>query len=269
MDPVLANLAREHLRVTGDSAALRIPVAAPTRRQGRAEDPAGARAASDADAERFRSERIAVERAGPGSPDDRPSTVSPAYAEDERPFARGRPRRRGLFAAVLAVLAIAMVGFAILDHELTNSGVSANGRSPTRIEPIPVQRTADARQNRRTIESPRAGAGIDSPHSTKPPVQPKKRLHGVRSSEFATRLFVWPAVSRATFYRVEFFRRGRKIFKASPTSSRIELPLRWVFRGRHFRLTPATYRWEVRAAFGPRSRPRYGKFITRSMWTAQ
>jgi hypothetical protein len=55
---------------------------------------------------------------------------------------------------------------------------------------------------------------------------------------------------------------------ASSGIPRIELPLRWVFRGRQFRLTPGTYRWEVRAAFGPRSRPRYGKLITQSTWTA-
>lgn len=218
--------------------------------------------------ERLRSERIAVERTGPGSPDDRPSAISPDYAEDDTSsFARPRTRRRGVFAAALAVLAVAGVGFAILDHELTDIGGSVNGRIPTRMQSI--QRTADARQNRRTTEPPRARAGTASPHSTKPAVQPKKRLQGVQPTEFATRLFVWPAVSGATFYRVEFFRRGRKIFKASPTIPRIELPLRWVFRGRHFRLTPATYRWEVRAAFGSRSRPRYGKLITRSVWTSQ
>jgi hypothetical protein len=284
VDPRLASLARERLRVVGDGAALERPAVAPARHQGPAESRTDARAASAEDAEPLASEPLPLARFGLGLQDDRLSTpsavgegeiefsaISPAEAEDRPPFARARPRRRGVFEAALAVFAVMAAGFSILflAQNVSDLGESRIRSFTTPMESMPVQRTADARQNRRTSEIPRAGAGTASPRSTKPSVKPKERIQSVRPSEFPTRVFVWPAVSRATFYKVEFFRRGRKIFEASPTMPRIELPLRWVFRGRHFRLTPATYGWEVRPAFGPRSRPRYGKPITRSTWTAQ
>ena len=284
VDPQLANLARKGLRVGGDSAARGRRAVAPASQQGPADGRADGRGASDEYAERLASERLAVARAALGSQDDRVGTlsaaaedevefsaISPDYADDEPSLTRARPRRRGLGTAALAVLPVAAAGFSIfiLAHNVSDAGDSGNGRILTPPESMPVQGTGDARQNRRTSEPRRAGAGTASPHSTKPAVQPRKRPQAVRPSEFPTRVFVWPTVSHATFYKVEFFRRGRKVFEASPTMPRIELPLRWVFRGRHFRLTPANYRWEVRAAFGPRSRPRYGKPITRSTWTAR
>jgi hypothetical protein len=247
VDPGLASLARERLRAVGDGAALARPAVAPARHQGPAEGRTDARAASTDDAEPL---------------DD---------AEDGPPLARASARKRRVFVAALAVFAVMAAGLSILflTQNVSDAGKSGIRPLTTPMESMPVRRTADARQNRRTSETPRAGARTALPRSTKPSVQPKNRIQRPRPSEFPTRVFVWPAVSRATFYRVEFFRRGRKIFEASPTTPRIELPLSWVFRGRHFRLTPATYRWEVRAAFGPRSHPRYGNHpITRSTWTA-
>lgn len=182
--------------------------------------------------ERLPDERIAAVRPISVPSDDRRG----GDVDDDRSSARSLPHRIGVLAAALTVLALAAVGFAILDHELTSPGAGANDVIALPIAAKPVQKTAATRQ----------GPGA-----------------------FVTRVFVWPAAPGATFYRVEFFRDGRKIFNASPATPRIELPLRWVFRGRHFRLTKATYRWEVRAAFGPRSHPRYGKLITRSVWAAQ
>jgi hypothetical protein len=282
VDPELANFARERLRVARDSAVFGKRAAYTTHQRQPAEGRADARAAGQEYAERLPRERPAAAGVAPGSQDDRLETAtavaerevelsatSPDHAEGDASLARTRPRRRGVFAAALGIFAVAAVGLPIIAHEVTDIGGSANGRIPTRTESMPVQRTADARQDRRTSKPPRAGTGTASPHSTKPAVKPKKQLQPVRPTKFSTRVFVWPEVSRATFYKVEFFRRGRRIFEASPGIPRLELPLRWVFRGRHFRLKPATYRWEVRAAFGPRSRPRYGKLITRSTWTAQ
>jgi hypothetical protein len=283
VDPQLANLARKSLRVVGDSAARGRRAVAPASQQEPSEGRADGRGAGDEYPVRLASERLAVARAALGSHDDRVDTLSVApesevefrpiprdYADDERSRARARPRRRGVVAAALAALAVVAAGFSILRlvQNESDAGYSGNGRVSTPTESMPVQRTGEARQNRRTREPPRA-TGTSTLNATKPVVPPKKRPQPVQPSEFPTRVFVWPAVSRATFYKVEFFRRGRKIFDASPTMPRIELPLRWVFRGRHFRLTPATYRWEVRAAFGPRSRPRYGQPITRSTWTAR
>jgi hypothetical protein len=296
VDPQLADLARERLRVARDSAAFGRRAASASRKRP-AEDRADARSASDEYAERRPGERLAVGRAAARSQDDRSGTAStvpeselefsaspPDDAEGGPSSGRTRPRRRRVFTAALGVLAVGAAAFPIVAHEVTDVGGGVIGTTPTRSESLPAKRTGDARENHRTSEPPRAGTGTAVPHSTKPAVQPKKGsqshstkpavqpkkgLQPGRPSKFPTRVFVWPAVSRATFYKVEFFRRGRKIFEASPTVARIELPLRWAFRGRHFRLTPATYKWEVRAAFGPRSHPRYGKLITQSKWTAQ
>ena len=229
--------------------------------------------------ERLPSERLAGARTAPKSHDDLPgapsaveegevelNAVSPDYAEDDQPLARAGPRRRRVFGTAVGVFAVAAAAFPIVAHELTDVGGSASKRIPTRSESLPAQRAADARQKRRTSEAPRAAA---SPHVTKPAVKPNKRAQPVQPSELLTRVFIWPPVSRATFYKVEFFRRGRRVFEASPAMPRIELPLRWVFGGRHFRLTRRTYRWEVRPAFGPRSHPRYGNLITQSTWIPQ
>ena len=177
-------------------------------------------------------------------------------------------RRRGgllLVTTALAVLAATAAAVSIRLRDVQDAG----GSLPTSIQAMSAPGTAEPRLNRRANEPSRARPGTVSPRSSKPIVPPKKRLQPARSAPLPTRVFVWPAVSRATFYKVEFFRRGRKIFEASPTTPRLELPLRWVYRGRAVRLTPGTYRWDVRPAFGPRSRPRYGTLITRSNWIAR
>jgi hypothetical protein len=283
VDPQLASLARERLRLVGDGAVLERRAVVPATNQGPAEGRADARTANAEYGEGLAGERLAVAQTGLGSRDDRGKPVagpeseiefsadSPEDAGEDQSSARASPHRLDLFLAALAVFAILAAGFSTLQLAQGVSDVGESGFRPltTPIESMPVRRTGDARQNRRATEIPPAGGETASPRASKSRVQPKKRLQPARTGEFPTRVFVWPAVSRAVFYKVEFFRRGRKIFEASPTMPRVELPLRWVFRGRRFRLTPATYRWEVRPAFGTRSRPRYGHPITQSTWTAK
>lgn len=79
-------------------------------------------------------------------------------------------------------------------------------------------------------------------------------------------VFVWVPAARASHYRVEFFRRGAKVFEAFPTSPRIALPARWVYRGRRFQLAPGRYSWRVRPGYGSRREKRYGATIVRSTW---
>jgi hypothetical protein len=47
-----------------------------------------------------------------------------------------------------------------------------------------------------------------------------------RPSTFPMRVFVWPALSYASFNKVEFFRRGREVFTALSSAPRLELPHR-------------------------------------------
>jgi hypothetical protein len=93
--------------------------------------------------------------------------------------------------------------------------------------------------------------------------------NSARPSTFPTRVFIWPAISHATFYKVEFFRRGREVFKALSSRARLKLPSRWVYQRRTYRLEAGVYSWKVSPAFGPRSRLRYGNPIIRSTWVAQ
>jgi hypothetical protein len=124
-----------------------------------------------------------------------------------------------------------------------------------------------------TQDGERASADAEPPVEASPASPPPSEVpansRGRERTAFAPRTFVWPPVSGAAFYRVEFFRGRRKVFEASPTKPRLELPLSWSHGGRRFRLTRGKYRWEVRPAFGARSRPRYGPPVTRSTWTAQ
>ena len=86
---------------------------------------------------------------------------------------------------------------------------------------------------------------------------------------FGTTVFNWQAVSDAAFYKVEFFRNGREVFEALSSRARLELPTRWVYRGRTYQLVAGSYFWKVVPAFGPRSRLGYGEPIVRSTWVAR
>ncbi len=78
-------------------------------------------------------------------------------------------------------------------------------------------------------------------------------------------VLAWSAVRKATYYNVQLFRNGRKIFTAWPSDPTFRVPSTWKFGGSDFRLTPGVYRWYVWAGFGPRSANRYGKLLgTRS-----
>jgi hypothetical protein len=83
----------------------------------------------------------------------------------------------------------------------------------------------------------------------------------------ATRLFAWLPRRSARYYQVRFFRGARIVFEAWPTEPRVTVPLRGEFRGKPFAFTRGRYGWIVRPGLGPRSRPRYGKPIVRSVWT--
>ena len=86
------------------------------------------------------------------------------------------------------------------------------------------------------LMSPKAGARV-----TRPP------------------LLVWRRAARASFYNVQLFRGGRKVFSAWPTRTRLQLRARWKYLGRQQRLLPGRYRWYVWPGYAaPR---RYGALL--------
>jgi hypothetical protein len=66
-----------------------------------------------------------------------------------------------------------------------------------------------------------------------------------------------PAVAGASYYHVQLFRRGTRIFAAWPLHPQLALHSSWSWSGRSYRLTRGRYRWFAWAGFGPRSAARY------------
>jgi hypothetical protein len=78
----------------------------------------------------------------------------------------------------------------------------------------------------------------------------------------------WTAVRRATYYNVQLYRGGRKIFSAWPSQTSLQLQSTWSFEGRRHRLRPGRYRWYVWPGFGRRAAARYGPMIGSSTFVA-
>jgi hypothetical protein len=74
----------------------------------------------------------------------------------------------------------------------------------------------------------------------------------------------WATVRGAGYYNVQLYRGSRKVLSAWPGASRLQLHVRWNFRGRRERLVPGVYHWFVWPGRGPRSRASYGPMVGRS-----
>jgi large repetitive protein len=66
-----------------------------------------------------------------------------------------------------------------------------------------------------------------------------------------------PAVAGASYYHVQLFRQGTRIFAAWPLKPQLALHTSWSWSGRSYRLTRGRYRWFAWAGFGPRSAAQY------------
>jgi hypothetical protein len=216
-----------------------------------------------------------------------PLVVANATAARERvlddiPWPRDRRvGRRRAARALFAVLLLVVASLAVADFKLfgdesarefrpstspADGGSRPSARSAVKGKTAVRRGAPAARQSNRGEGSPSiperarpAGEGsrtpARSPRSARARVAPE------------TRLFVWLPQRRASHYRVEFFRRGKKIFQATTLKARLVLPGRWVFKGHRVQLTPGNYRWTVRPGFGSRLNARYGKPIVASRWT--
>lgn len=264
VDPDLAEIARERLKVA-DNQTLRPASAATGKREAGEEDSSpharGSESTQEATPEAVVDTRTALDL---GVMRARASEAA-AVESAARQARRRRKYRLGALVGVLSVLAIGVSGVAMrfsVDLDLASDEGERTG------EAEPAQGAPDARTTRTAPRSARTAPPPSAPARKRQP-PPQRVSPPQQPDSFTTRTFVWPSVSGARFYRVEFFRRRSKVFEASPTKTRLQLPLRWSFRGRRFRLTPGTYRWEVRPAFGSRSRPQYGRPITQSTWVAE
>ena len=80
----------------------------------------------------------------------------------------------------------------------------------------------------------------------------------------AERRFVWVPTVRASYYEVEFFRDGIRIFEARVERPAVTLPPHWTYAGRRYALTRGLYEWRVRPGFGRSGGAHLGRAIVRS-----
>jgi hypothetical protein len=79
-------------------------------------------------------------------------------------------------------------------------------------------------------------------------------------------LLVWSAVRGASYYNLVLVR-GRRVFSAWPTRTRLKLPRAWKYHGHRYKLRPGSYRWFVWPGYGPLSAGRYGRMLGGSSFT--
>jgi hypothetical protein len=188
--------------------------------------------------------------------------------EERQLSASVRPRRRRrvfLGALGVALAAIAVYAFSP-DSTVREKAVN---RAPKSVASQVGRHTKPQESTKPTAGATGASAPAVPRHSGVLGVTAQARGSSRRPGPFSTRVFIWPTVPDATFYRVEFFRRGREVFNALRSTARLDLPGRWVYRGRTYQVLAGTYTWKVSPAFGPRSRLRYGDPIIRSTWVAR
>ncbi len=73
-------------------------------------------------------------------------------------------------------------------------------------------------------------------------------------------LLVWSPVRGASYYNVVLVR-GRRVFSAWPMRARLQLPRKWTYHGRRYKLRPGTYRWYVWPGKGRLAAGQYGKLL--------
>jgi hypothetical protein len=79
-------------------------------------------------------------------------------------------------------------------------------------------------------------------------------------------LLAWTPVRHSTYYNVQLYRDGRKVFSLWPSHPELVLSLSWTFSRHRYALKPGRYRWYVWPGFGSRQSARYGSLIGAGMF---
>jgi hypothetical protein len=137
--------------------------------------------------------------------------------------------------------------------------------------------TRTARPHAAALHRVGGAAGTPTPSTAAPNVhfRPEATVTSPRSPAIApaaaapngadlSKRFVWVRDRRATYYAVQFFRHGTKIFDRRSKHPALTPPPSWSYRGHRYALTPGQYRWVVRPGYGPTRRGKLGKAIVQS-----
>ncbi len=80
----------------------------------------------------------------------------------------------------------------------------------------------------------------------------------------------WPAVANAKYYNVQLFIRGKKVLTAWPKATRYNMPTKWTYRGKRYRMPKGVkVRWYVWPAFGTTAKPDFGPLIGTARFTVK
>jgi hypothetical protein len=111
-----------------------------------------------------------------------------------------------------------------------------------------------------TSETPSAALAAPGA-STTPGLNPQVQLeaHAVSTTGAPVPLLDWPPAAGATYYDVQVYRNGTKIFEAWPLQPGVALPTYWRYAGQDYRLEPGRYSWFVWVGEGQKSVGRYRK----------
>jgi hypothetical protein len=80
-------------------------------------------------------------------------------------------------------------------------------------------------------------------------------------------LLVWRKAARASYYNVQIYRGGRKVYSGWPTKARLQLRARWSYLGRKRSMEPGVYRWYVWPGYGRPAARNYGSPLGQSTFT--
>lgn len=80
-------------------------------------------------------------------------------------------------------------------------------------------------------------------------------------------VLVWATLPDASYYNVQLWRNGAKIFSAWPVNARLALRRQWRYDGRRRSLSPGTYRWYVWPGHGERADEDYGPVLGMQTFT--
>jgi len=74
-------------------------------------------------------------------------------------------------------------------------------------------------------------------------------------------LLRWKTTPNATYYNVQLYRDGKKVFSTWPEQNRLQLTASWTYGGIRRTLDAGAYRWYVWPGFGDLAAAKYGKLI--------
>jgi hypothetical protein len=74
-------------------------------------------------------------------------------------------------------------------------------------------------------------------------------------------LLRWRPVKKASYYNVQLWLKGTKVWSTWPSGPSLRVPRAWLFTGHTFQLVPGRYVWHVWPGFGRLAQHRYGPQI--------